>query len=192
MIVSFTGAQSSGKTTLLKHLHSTLLNGLLDTYNFVPEVTRLVSRKYGVDINEEGDDITQYLIVSEHIKNYLKYKNKNAVLDRCIIDGYVYTTYLYNIGKVSLEQLEVTKQICYKLLEKGYLDIVFYTCPDLPLEDDGIRSIDTNFRDQIVSLFDQSLNEFKNKFNINVVNLSGTVEKRIETIYNTIKNYESN
>ena len=66
MIFSFTGAQSTGKTTLLKKLVQK--NGSYP-FEFVPEVTRLVMRDYGVAINEGGDDITQMLIMTEHIRN---------------------------------------------------------------------------------------------------------------------------
>ena len=71
MIFSFTGAQSTGKTTLLKELVEK--NGSYP-FEFVPEVTRLVMRDYGVAINEGGDDMTQMLIMTEHIRNL--YRNK--------------------------------------------------------------------------------------------------------------------
>ena len=60
MICSFTGAQSTGKTTLLKALYEK--NGSYP-FEFVPEVTRLVSREYNMPINESGGDLTQMLIM---------------------------------------------------------------------------------------------------------------------------------
>ena len=67
MIFSFTGAQSTGKTTLLNHLHK--CNGDYP-FEFIPEVTRLVMRDYEMPINEEGDDLTQLLIMTEHVRKY--------------------------------------------------------------------------------------------------------------------------
>ena len=49
MIFSFTGAQCTGKTTLLKHLYKE--NGDYP-FVFIPEVTRLVKREYNMPINE--------------------------------------------------------------------------------------------------------------------------------------------
>ena len=64
LLISFSGAQSTGKTTLLNHLKERNTH-----VNFVPEVTRLIKREYGVDINEAGSEMTQALIVTEHFKN---------------------------------------------------------------------------------------------------------------------------
>ena len=69
MIFSFTGAQSTGKTTLLNRLHEK--NGEYP-FEFVPEVTRLIKRVYNVPINEDGGDLTQLLIMTEHVRNIYK------------------------------------------------------------------------------------------------------------------------
>ena len=45
---------------------------LLTSFEFIPEVTRLVKREYEVPINEDGDDMTQMLIMTEHIRNIFK------------------------------------------------------------------------------------------------------------------------
>ena len=97
MIISFTGAPSTGKTTLLKKLIEK--NGSYP-FEFVPEVTRLIMREYEVPINEDGDDLTQMLIMTEHIRNL--YRNRtdrlvrgvHQIYDRCAIDGIVYSHYL--------------------------------------------------------------------------------------------------
>ena len=66
MLVSFTGAQCTGKTTLLNLLKDKLCGNkwtqgsdgvYRDVWNFVPEVTRKVMRD-GLKINENGDDLT--------------------------------------------------------------------------------------------------------------------------------------
>ena len=64
MVVSFTGAQSTGKTTLLKAIK---LDGRFRKFSFIDEVTRLVKKKYDLSINEEGDDLTQLAILSTHL-----------------------------------------------------------------------------------------------------------------------------
>ena len=180
MIVSFTGAQSTGKTTLLKAVK---LDERFRKFSFIDEVTRLVKKKYNLSINEEGDDLTQLAILSTHLDNYLTFRGKDVVLDRCILDGLVYTAYLNNIGKVKDEVAEYAELLTNTLINK--IDIIFYTEPDIPLVDDGERSIDVEFRNKIIDLFEEAIDHYK----LNVVRLRGSVDNRLELIYNIIDNY---
>ena len=190
MIISFTGAQSTGKTTLLKKLIEK--NGSYP-FEFVPEVTRLVMREYEVPINEDGDDLTQMLIMTEHIRNL--YRNRtdrlvrgvHQIYDRCAIDGIVYSHYLLQNQKISRDTFDACDLI-YKRLKNKY-DIIFYTSDkDVELVDDGERSVDTTFRSNIISLFDLYLNS-NNKGDYKLVKLEGSVEERLETIKRTLANY---
>ena len=70
-----------------------------------------------------------------------------------------------------------------KLIKK--YDIIFYTEPDIPLVDDGQRSANVEFRNKMIDLFEEAIQHYK----INVVRLKGSVEERLETIYNTFDNY---
>jgi len=180
MVISFTGAQSTGKSTLFERIKT---DDRFRRFNFVTELTRTLKKDYNLKINEEGDDITQLAILNGHFLNYLKYKKNNTLMDRCILDGLVYTTYLYNKGKVSKEVAEYAELLTNKII--GNVDIIYYTEPDIPLKDDGERSVNVEFRDMIVKLFEES---FKH-YNINVVRLNGTVENRVKIIYNNFDNY---
>lgn len=190
MIISFTGAQSTGKTTLLKKLIEK--NGSYP-FEFVPEVTRLIMREYEVPINEDGDDLTQMLIMTEHIRNL--YRNRtdrlvrgvHQIYDRCAIDGIVYSHYLLQNQKISRDTFDACDLI-YKRLKNKY-DIIFYTSDkDVELVDDGERSVDTAFRSNIISLFDLYLDS-NNKGDYKLVKLEGSVEERLETIKRTLANY---
>ena len=191
MIFSFTGAQSTGKTTLLKRLIEA--NKGVDNWNFpfefVPEVTRLVRRQYEVSINEGGDDITQMLIMTEHIRNVYGGKTDrllrgiHQIYDRCALDGVVYSHYLLDKGKISRTTYEACELI-YKKLRNKY-DVIFYTSPkDVELVDDGERSVDVHFREDIIDLFNLYLYSINkdNKDKPRVILLEGTVEERLETI----------
>ena len=189
MIFSFTGAQSTGKTTLLEHLKCTNLGS--PSFEFIPEVTRLVKREYEVPINEDGDDMTQMLIMTEHIRNIFKgrtdnlIRGVNKILDRCALDGIVYSHYLLDKGKISRTTYDACDLI-YKKLRKEY-DVIFYTSPeDVKLVNDGERSVDKYFREDIIGLFDMYL-----QYNIiedgpRVVCLEGSVKERLETIKSTL------
>lgn len=180
MIVSFTGAQSTGKTTLLNRCKEVYSN----EFNFIDEVTRLVKRNYNVPINEDGTDITQLFIVNTHIDNAFKiYEDpkKGCILDRCIVDGLVYTGYLALEGKVSKWVVKYAKHVFDLLLPK--LDKIFYTHPgDVELVADGERSVDLEFRRKIIDLFDLLFELHEEKFKNKLVILKGTVEERMEQI----------
>lgn len=185
MLISFTGAQSTGKTTLLQKCR--MVYGefpSVEGFYFVDEVTRLVKRNYNVPINEDGTDITQLFIINAHIENtlrdYSEYK-KGAILDRCILDGLVYTGYLALEGKVSKWVLNYAKNVFNLLIPK--IDKIFYTHPgDVELVDDGERSVDLEFRKKIIDLFELVFELYEDKLKNKLVILRGTVEERMEQI----------
>ena len=151
LLTSFTGAQSTGKSTLLDMCMSLLFgNAETNAYNivdrdrwvFVPEVTRLIKRQYGVNINEQGTDDTQLLILNQHLINTIQYKQnrdvggKSYMMDRCIMDGYVYSKYLHNHGRIEDSTMNIAESMYHRLLPS--LDAIFYTHPDdVPIHDDG-------------------------------------------------------
>lgn len=172
MLISFSGAQSTGKTTLLKHLQEKN-----DRVWFVPEVTRLVKRKYNLPINESGGDITQLMIMGEHMINAFS-DSGLTILDRCSLDGIVYTHWLCDKGNVNMQTYNYAQTVFGHTMNK--YDVIFYTSPDdVPVEDDGERSIDVGFRNEIIELFNRYL-AFVDKSK--VVVLRGTVEERLKQI----------
>lgn len=179
MIISFSGVQSSGKTTLLKHCKD-IYNG---RFEFVDEVTRLVKREFNVPINEDGNGMTQCLIINKHIENVMRYYDKgNVILDRCILDGYCYTGYLHLEGKVPRWVFDYTKNVFERLITQ--YDYIFYTDPsDVILVDDGERSTNIEFRNKMIEIFDFVITRYTdNYFNNKLIKLKGTVEERIEQI----------
>ena len=184
MIISFTGAQSTGKTTLLNNIRS--LNPFYIEY--VAEVTRRIKREFNLPINESGGDLTQTMIMSDHIANvYQKYNCDNVILDRCALDGIVYTQWLYNKGKVSKEVLQWAKKIYNTLI--GEYDVIFVTSPtDVPLVNDGERSVDKKFREEIIDIFDMYIDDMKiYSEGENVFAVEGTVEERMKYIKNILE-----
>ena len=177
MIVSFTGAQSTGKTTLLNKIMDQ--NPYIDS---IDEVTRRIKRDYDLPINEEGGDITQSMIMSDHIANVYRKVKGDVLLDRCAMDGVVYTHWLYNKGKVSKEVLDWSRKIYTQLVER--YDVIFYTSPDdVPLVDDGERSINVDFRNEILDLFDDYIFELVIESRAdNIYTVRGTVDERLNYI----------
>ena len=181
LLISFSGAQSTGKTTLLKALQE-----CNDNVEFVPEVTRLIKRDYGVEINEAGDEITQALIVTEHFKNIQNFKKqeRSTILDRCILDGLIYSMWLEDNKELAPWCADYAVYVMVNYIDN--YDVIFYTCPkDVEIVDDGERSTDRSFRDDIINNFNKWL-ETDPQLKDRVVVLSGTVEERLQTIKDTL------
>ena len=188
MIFSFTGAQSTGKTTLLNHLHK--CNGDYP-FEFIPEVTRLVMRDYEMPINENGDDLTQLLIMTEHVRNVYRNKANNLIrgvhqiFDRCALDGIVYSLWLQHNDKISRRCYDACDLIYEELKDK--YNIIFYTSPDdVKLVADGERSINAKFRSDIINTFNIFLDR---GYDGEVVVLKGSVEERLKTIKSALAEY---
>lgn len=186
MLIGFTGAQCTGKSTLLNHCMQ--LDLTID-FKFVEEVTRKVKRD-GHQINLDGNDITQLFILNEHLNNHTK--QGDWILDRCILDGYIYSSCLSRKGSVSDW---VTKYACdLMMLLVDKLDVIFYTQPeDVPLIADGTRSVDLNFRQDIINRYEDLFAQDYYWMD-RVVRLYGSVEDRLDTIKETIlkKHEDSN
>ena len=178
MIITFCGPQSSGKTTLLNYLSERNPD-----IKFVPEVTRLIKREYDLPINEAGNVMTQMMIMAEHAKNAfaVEHRDNNVILDRCSVDGLIYTCWLCDQG---LDMAAYSfARIVYDNTVSKY-DVIFYTSSeDVLLTDDGERSINTKFREEIIDLFDQ---HFTHPMS-NLVRLKGTVGERLQTIKGALK-----
>ena len=186
MLISFTGAQSSGKTTLLHHWSE-----CQNHWNVIPEVTRKLKRQ-GFEINDDSGNYidTQIAILTDHLNNIFSYTDHpeqwtdmDTILDRCIVDGFIYTRYFRMEGKVD----EFTDKMFSRMLKRyiSKYDYIFYTSPyDVALINDGERSMSESFRNRIIRLYEELiLDKYPNVFV-----LEGSVETRynkmIEIMYN--------
>lgn len=183
MLASFTGPQSSGKTTLLDHFKT------FNAWNIVPEVTRKLKRR-GFAINDEEENYvdTQIAILTDHLNNIFVYSQSdmNTILNRCIIDGYIYTRYFRKQGKVD----EFTDKMFSYMLNKYITkyDCIFYTSPyDVSLINDGERSMSESFRNSIIKLYEELIID---KYP-NVYVLEGSVESRYNRMEEIISNVKT-
>ena len=165
MKIAITGAQSTGKSTLLNYLKK---DEDLKGFEFIDELTRQIAAK-GVNINEDGGNFTQIFTVTIHAENIIK---KHFISDRCALDALVYTRWLYDNEKVDKWMLEYAEGVAKEVLPR--YDYIYYLSPEFPIEDDGVRSANITFRDEILSLFEHYINVL----NLNVITLTGSVAAR--------------
>jgi nicotinamide riboside kinase len=175
--IAISGCHSQGKTTLLDRLAR-------DTYlaeknfRFGASTVRDL-QKMGINISEAGDDTTQGLVVAKHIEN--AYREGNWILDRCILDSVAYGLVAANSRKIEHCTYEYNTLIGQRLKKK--YNLMFYIMPELPLVNDGTRSLDQEYFEQACKAFEHGITTL----DLKVIRLSGSVELRYNTVIEHIK-----
>lgn len=161
MRISISGAQCTGKTTLIQDLK---LQPELKQYHFAEEVVRSLKRQAEEKgevflFNKQYDKTSQDSIFQEHINN-LGYEN--LVADRSLLDSFVYTTYGFYKGEVPSQDFVNYENIFLKNIKK--YDIFFFLPISFELVADGVRSDDKKFREEIEEIFLRTLSSYSIKY----------------------------
>lgn len=172
MKIILTGAQGTGKTTILKYFSN--------EYSTITEVVRNLS-KQNIKVNEEGDEEGQKTIFN--LYNTLLSKKCDYISDRGLTDVYAYSTYHFLQNKLSQNELDTEfKKI--KAFNENNKDVKYIYVPiEFNVIDDGFRSTDEEFRHFIDDAIHQTLEDL----NVEYLTVSGTVEERINQIKLWIK-----
>ena len=168
--IALVGASSTGKTTVYE-----LLKNKLPKYEFVNESTRTVG-SYGFPINEKGTSATQLAISSFHLEALLQ--PYNLVLDRCYMDLVVYSHFMEGIEEKTLRYIEDT----WNRIKGEYTHYVYF-----PIEfdsvDDGVRSVNEDWREKVDGLFQDVLEGVRQPY----LTITGSPMQRVEQILDFIK-----
>ena len=184
MYIAFTGAQSTGKSTLIEALKSNDL--IKNKFNFIESITRKIKAQ-GFLINEDGNDQTQLAMLRGHLQLLSENRSKDCVADRCLIDVCAYTLYLFENHNVSAEVAgEVLSYLLDTVTFDNNYDIIFYLTPEFDIVADGTRSESVVFRDRVAAIYEMliSMIEMQGK---EVYRLSGSVEERKEAAYKVLR-----
>jgi len=167
--IALVGASSTGKTTVFE-----LLKGKLPKFEFVNESTRSVA-KYGFPINEEGTDATQLAISSFHLEALLR--PGNILFDRGYLDLLIYTNHMDvdNNTKTFIE--ETWNRVNGEYTHYVYFPIEFKSV------DDGVRSVNEEWRENIDKAFKEELDKLDTPY----LAVTGSPLQRVKQILNFIK-----
>jgi nicotinamide riboside kinase len=173
-VIVLVGSSSTGKSTIFE-----LLKTKLSNYTFVSESTRKV-KSYGYDINEQGDDTTQLAILSFHLKTLLE--PGHLALDRGMLDVLVYSENLRDIQKRTISYIEDT----FKYVKDEYTHVVYFPI-EFDAVDDGVRSVNEEWRREVDNKFKQYLDKY---YPEEYLTVTGSPMQRLKQILAFI-NYES-
>ena len=170
MKIGFCGTMSVGKTTLVNTLKE--LPEFKD-YHFATERSKYL-RDLGIPLNTDSTLKGQTIFLAERCSELFK---ENIITDRTIVDVMAFTTCSKSIHW--LEKKEYAELASNLLKEYDY---IFYISPDgIEIEDNGVRTTNTEYRDLIDKTIKTILIKHHSKIK-NMYRISGTTEERIQTI----------
>jgi hypothetical protein len=168
--IGFTGTVSVGKTTLVN-----LLKGLPEfkDYTFATERSKYL-RDLGIPLNTDSTLKGQTIFLAERCSELIA---NNVITDRTIIDVMSFTLNANSIDK--------TDKVSFEYYASRFIeeyDWIFYVSPaGVKIEDNGVRTTDIEYRDQIDQtikhLCSCHLDKIKN-FGI----ISGSTEDRLRQV----------
>ena len=174
MKIGFCGTMSVGKTTLV--------NALKDLpefkeYTFATERSKYL-RDLGIPLNTDSTIKGQIVFLAERASELMC---ENIITDRTVVDVMAFTNLAQSIPYV----VAIDFATVASPLLKEY-DYLFYVSPEgVEIEDNGVRTIDTEYREKIDNEIKKILLKYKYRPK-HYAELSGTTEERIEKIKQVI------
>ncbi len=169
--IGFCGSHSTGKTTLAKMLHRDTIGSY-----FVSEIARR-----HIPGNLKNCE-TQQKILTDQIKEevYASIQADIVITDRTVIDNLAYldNTCPFTARKRAFEIMQNWINT--------YTVIFFCPIENIPLKDDGFRRTDTTERERIERAIKWYIRVLQQKHIGRFVCLSGSEEKRYETVRRTL------
>jgi len=168
MKIGLCGTVSVGKTTLVNALKE--LAEFAD-YELATERSKYL-RDQGIALNSDSTIKGQLVFAAERSLELMK---ENIITDRTVYDVCAFTLSAKSIewqNKIKFTELLMQ-------LHKEY-DVIIYVSPEgIEIEDNGVRTTDSEYRDKIDNVIKEMLIEWPP---IKLIEVKGTTEERIKTI----------
>ena len=170
MKIGFCGTISVGKTTLVNALKEL---PEFDGYKFQTERSKYL-RDLGIPLNTDSTLKGQIIFLAERASEL---SQENIITDRTIIDVMAFTRLAKSIPYFMADSLN---DAVSPLLRE--YDYIFYVSPEgVGIEDNGVRTIDAEYRGKIDKEIQKLLLQHKHKIP-HYSELSGSTEERIQKI----------
>jgi nicotinamide riboside kinase len=168
MKIGLCGTVSVGKTTLVNALKE--LPEFAD-YEIATERSKYL-RDQGIALNDDSTIKGQLVFAAERSLELMK---ENIITDRTVYDVSAFT-----LSAKSIEWwVRETFVNILMQLRKEY-DVIIYVSPEgIEIEDNGVRTTNSEYRDKIDNVIKEMLIEFPP---VKLIEVKGTTEDRIATI----------
>lgn len=181
MLFSLSGTHCNGKTTIFNELQEL---PVMEGFTFIGGPTRHLKEKGFAINNDESSnyDDTQLACLEYDLRNILQYKDSktHVIFERCILDTFVYSKYLFQQGKLSQSVFEKIQEE-YFVNRRYFSAFIIPTHSDLVYQKDGVRNEDLQFREDISELFKYEYSNTKFFF------IEGSVYVRVGFVVDTIR-----
>jgi nicotinamide riboside kinase len=170
MKIGFCGTMSVGKTTLVNALKEL---PEFAGYEFKTERSKYL-RDLGIPLNTDSTLKGQIIFFAERSSELFV---EDMITDRTIIDVMAFTRLAQSIPYFMADALN--DAVSHLIREYDY---IFYVSPEgVELEDNGVRTIDAQYRNEVDKEIQNLILRHRPKLR-NYTVLSGTTEERIEKI----------
>jgi len=174
MKIGFCGTMSCGKTTLVNALKQ---HKLFKDYESRTERSKYLN-SLGIPLNTDSTFKGQLVFLAERSAELLC---ENIITDRTVIDVIAFSQCSESMSIYEKETFENTA----KFLIEEY-DYIFYISPvGVAIEDNGVRETNAEYRDKIDQAIRKTLWIYNHRIK-NLIELSGSVEERVEKVISTI------
>lgn len=166
--IGLTGTVSCGKTTLVKALKEL---EQFKEYEIAVERSKYL-RDQGVSLNTDSTLKGQLVFAAERSIELMK---ENIITDRTVYDVAAFTLSAKSIGWTEKRYFT---EILMSMREE--YDVIIYVSPEgVEIEDNGIRTIDAKYRENIDYTIHEMLASYPPK---KLIKVQGTTEERITSI----------
>lgn len=176
MRIAISGTQSTGKTTLAGDLVGSLPNTRME-----PEPFRVLKERLGLVSGADSMTPEQEMALIKHAQERLTAfrAGETVVFDRCALDALAHARVAEDSGNPAftpdwIERLKAAALIALKPLT---LVVVVPLSDDLPLVEDGVRSMNPGYREAVDQMIRQLAEGLPN-----VLEVRGGREERVQQI----------
>ena len=175
MKIGLCGTMSVGKTTLVNALKKL---PEFKEYKFATERSKYLN-SLGIPLNTDSTLKGQLVFAAERSAELMQEK---MITDRTIIDVMAFCDLSKSMSKVEKDNINNT---LWHLIQE--YDVIFHIDDlSIPIEDNGIRETNENYRLDIANKIQEIIAEYR--YQCKIINISGTTENRINQIKSVLDN----
>jgi len=157
MRIAFSGAACTGKSTIIQHFLQKWPKYKLVNSNY----RKLIKKKnHSKNTTPKLQEEILDILCAEAEPYTL---HQNVVFDRCPLDNLIYSMWCYANNVKGFDDKFIENSLFKVRKSMAHLDIIFICTRDLmpPIENNGIREVDTKYVEEIDNLFKAILKKYK-------------------------------